>query len=120
MHVGIEPPELELWAAWMKAEDLSPRSIRERLIFMRMVARETGPLRAVTRQELIRWMAGKSWANKTRQHYRSTLHTFFTWLQDEGFRPDNPAARLPRVKMKRTQPNPFSVAEIQQLLESGI
>lgn len=111
---------LKYWAACMAVEDLSERTIRERLIFIRRVARETMPLDLVTRHELISWLAVQNWSNTTRVHYRSALHTFFTWLQDEGFRPDNPAVRLPKVKRRHREPNPFSVDEIQALLECGI
>ncbi len=41
-------------------------------------------------------------------------------MQDEGLRLDNPAYRLPRVATRKREPNPFSVDEINQLLQSGI
>lgn len=111
---------LAYWAACMKAEDLTDRSIRERMIFFNRLARELGDFSTITRTELIHWLAGKHWATATRVNYRSTLHIFFTWLQDEGFRLDNPAARLPKVKTRAKDPNPFTVEEIQTLLDSGI
>lgn len=111
---------LEYWSACMKAEDLTDRSIRERMIFFNRLARELGDFSTITRKDLIHWLASKDWATATRVNYRSTLHIFFTWLQDEGFRLDNPAARLPKVKTRTKEPNPFTVQEIQQLLDSGI
>lgn len=111
---------LAYWAACMAAEDLSKRTIKERLIFFRRLARDVGDLATITRKDLILWSAGQSWSNATRSHYRSTLFVFFTWAQDESLRLDNPAARLPRVRVKRREPTPFTLDEIQQLLESGI
>ncbi len=111
---------LNYWTACMKAADLTPKSIRERLIFIRQLARDIESLETVTRRDLIHWMAKQNWSNSTRVHRRSGLHTFFSWMQDEGFRMDNPAYRLPKVAAKKREPNPFSVEEINRLLQGGI
>lgn len=111
---------LEYWTQFMTAEDLSPKTIRERIIFITRLQRELGDVRTISRQDLIQWTAGQSWSNTSRVHYRSALHTFFTWMQDEGFRRDNPAARLPKVKTRKREPNPFTIEEIQQLLDAGM
>lgn len=110
---------LNYWTACMKAADLTDKTIRERLIFIRQLARDVD-LETVTRKQLIMWMAGQNWSNSTRVHRRSGLHTFFAWMQDEGLRLDNPAYRLPRVATRKREPNPFTVDEINALLESGI
>lgn len=111
---------LSYWAACMAAEDLSKRTINERKIFFRRLARDLGDLSTITRKDLILWVADQTWANATRSHYRSTLYVFYSWLQDEGLRLDNPAARLPKVKVVRREPTPFTIPEIQRLLDSGI
>lgn len=110
---------LNYWTACMKAADLTDKTIRERLIFIRQLARDVD-LETVTRKQLIMWMASQNWSNSTRVHRRSGLHTFFAWMQDEGLRLDNPAYRLPRVATRKREPNPFTVDEINALLESGI
>jgi integrase/recombinase XerD len=110
---------LNYWTACMKAADLTDKTIRERLIFIRQLARDVD-LETVTRKQLIMWMAKQNWSNSTRVHRRSGLHTFFAWMQDEGLRLDNPAYRLPRVATRKREPNPFTVDEINALLESGI
>lgn len=111
---------LQYWKQWMVAEDLSPRTISERIMFIERLQRENGDVREITRQTLISWTSEQDWSNATRVHYRSQLHTFFTWLQDEGFRLDNPAARLPKVRHRKRTPNPFTVEEIEQLLNCGV
>lgn len=111
---------LTYWAAWMRAEDLGARTIRDRLNFIRMLEREAGPIGQLTKRDLIVWLGNHEWSSSTRVHYRSALHTFYTWLQAEELRSDNPAARLPKVKSTRREPTPIPVAEIQRLLESGI
>ena len=104
----------------MAAEDLSPRTISERIMFIERLQRENGDVRKISRHTLITWTAAQDWSNATRVHYRSQLHTFLTWLQDEGFRLDNPAARLPKVRHRKRTPNPFTVEEIEQLLNCGV
>lgn len=111
---------LNYWTACMKAADLTPKTIRERLIFIRQLARDVESLETVTRRDLIHWTAKQNWSNSTRVHRRSGLHTFFAWMQDEQLRLDNPAYRLPRVATRKREPNPFSVEEINALLQSGI
>ncbi|MEE2568618.1 tyrosine-type recombinase/integrase [Pseudarthrobacter sp. J64] len=111
---------LTYWTACMKAADLTDKTIRERLIFIRQLARGVDDLYTVTRRELIMWTAEQNWSNSTRVHRRSGLHTFFAWMQDEQLRLDNPAYRLPRVATRKREPNPFTIDEINQLLQGGI
>jgi integrase/recombinase XerD len=111
---------LNYWTACMKAADLTDKTIRERLIFIRQLARDVESLETVSRRDLIHWTAKQNWSNSTRVHRRSGLHTFFAWMQDEGLRLDNPAYRLPRVATRKREPNPFTVEEINALLEGGI
>jgi len=112
---------LTFWRDWMTAQDLTARTITERIRFIRQVDRfiEGGFLTA-TRQDLIQFMGSDpEWSNTTRAHYRSALHTFYTWLQDEEIRSDNPAAKLPKVKHRKRVPNPVEVADISAAVSSG-
>lgn len=104
----------------MRAEGLSARTIEDRLGFVSRLERGVGDIFSVTRHELIAWTSQHDWSNNTRIHYRSALHTFFTWLQDEGFRKDNPATRLPGCRGTKREPTPFTVQEIDQLMNSGV
>jgi integrase/recombinase XerD len=111
---------LQYWADFMAAQDLTARTIEERVRFIYHVETNAGSVLEVTRYDLIRYLGlDPSWTNSTKQHYRSALHTFFTWLQDEGFRPDNPGAKLPKVKARKRTPTPFSRDEIELILCSG-
>lgn len=118
---------LDYWAAYMRAQHCTNRTIRERLIFMRSVIRHTGedtPL-TINKHQLVAFLGkvdshGRGLTGRTKQNYRSALHTFFTWLQDEDFRLDNPAARLPRPRVEIHEPNPVSTDDIQTVLDSGI
>lgn len=119
---------LEEWADYLRATGSSAKSIEDRLITLRAMLRRTGAtLLTVTRQMLIKELGrGTSGERRerlkpsTRAHYKSLFHTFFTWLQDEGYRLDNPGARLPSIKVPRTEADPFTTDDLQHLLDSGI
>lgn len=113
---------LDYWSAYMRAQHCTERTIREREIFIRSMLRHTGAdsLLDVTKQNLILFLGRRDLTGKTKQNYRSTLHTFYTWMQDEELRLDNPAARLPRPRVEPTEPNPVSTDDIQTVLRSGI
>ena len=113
---------LSYWAAYMRAQHCTERTIRERDIFIRSMLRHTraATLLDVSKQELIMFLGRRDLTGKTKQNYRSTLHTFYTWLQDEDLRLDNPAARLPKPRVEPSEPNPVSTADIQAVLNSGI
>ncbi|RZT59305.1 integrase/recombinase XerD [Microcella alkaliphila] len=113
---------IDYWAAYMRAQHCTERTIRERGIFIRAMLRHTGAasILDITKQQLVLFLGRPDLTGKTKQNYRSTLHTFFTWMQDEGLRLDNPAARLPRPRVEPTEPNPVSTEDIQNVLQSGI
>ncbi|MHB9004443.1 MAG: tyrosine-type recombinase/integrase [Coriobacteriia bacterium] len=109
------------WSAYMRAQHCTERTIHERQIFIRSVIRRVGkPVLEMSKHDLIGFLGRPDLTGKTKQNYRSTLHTFFTWMQDEDLRPDNPAARLPRPRVEPTEPNPVSTADIQTVLLSGV
>lgn len=111
----------DYWINWQQAEGLNERVIRERVQGVKKMLRDTErTVESVSRMDLVKYLGMHPWSPATRQNRRSLMHTFFTWLQDEGFRPDNPAARLPRVRVPKSTPNPFTVEEIQDLINSGI
>lgn len=113
---------LNYWADDMRAQNCTPRTVKERLIFINSMLRFTGRTSVldVGKRELVAFLGRPNLTGKTKQTYRSTLHTFFTWLQDEELRADNPAARLPHPKAEPREPNPVTTEEIQAVLDSGI
>ena len=111
---------LDYWAAYQTAESCTPGTIKERLIIVRALLRRSGKtLLTVTRHDLIADLS-RPLSPKTRQNYKSLFHTLFAWLQDEDFRQDNPAARLPRTRVPKSEPDPVTTEDIVYLLNSGI
>lgn len=114
----------QVWALWdvhMRAGGCTERTIRNRRIWFRELGRSLGkPIATASKLDLVEYLGRARLSPRTRQNYRSAMHTLYTLLQDEGIRPDNPAARLPRVHVARLEPHPFTIDEVQTLLESGI
>lgn len=106
----------------MSAQNLTPRTLKERGIFVRSLMKhvDSPSLLTVSKHELIAFLGRPELTGRTKQNYRSTLHTLFSWLQDEDMRLDNPAAKLPRPKVEITEANPITTEQLQQLLDSGI
>lgn len=112
---------LAYWAAHMRAQNCSERTIKERLIFINSLTRRTGKdVHTLSKRDLIGFLGRPDLTGKTKQNYRSCLHGFFAWLQDEQLRQDNPAYKLPRPRAEIHEPNPVSTADIQNVLDSGI
>ncbi|GAA4686459.1 tyrosine-type recombinase/integrase [Frondihabitans cladoniiphilus] len=110
-----------LWTSYMRASACTERTIKERRIVFHALGRWLGKrVTLASRPELIAWLGRPDLSAKTRQNYKSFLHTFFTLLQDEGYRADNPAARLPRGHSPRIEANPFTTDDVEKLLNSGI
>ncbi|PJJ62174.1 tyrosine-type recombinase/integrase [Compostimonas suwonensis] len=107
----------EVWRTEMLAAGCRPRTVREREIMYRHYVRHIGkPAIEASRQDLMSWLSRPDLSPKTRQGYKSFLHTLYTTLQDAGLRADNPATRLPRSRVPRTEANPFTTAELERIL----
>lgn len=88
---------------------------------MRAVFRRTGKtILTMTRHDLVLDSGREGIENSTRQHQKSLYHLFWTWAQDEGYRLDNPAVRLPKVRVIPKEANPVTTEDLQLLINSGI
>lgn len=111
---------LAYWFDFMRAESCTENTITDREILVRAMLRRTGKsLLTMTRHDLIAELS-RQLSPKTKQNYKSLYHTLFTWLQDEGFRTDNPGARLPRSRVPQVEADPFTTEDVEYLLHSGI
>ncbi len=112
---------LAFWATFAGASGYRQRTIEEHLISLRATLRRTGKgVLTVTRYDLIGDLGRAGISPATRARYRSLFHGFWTWVQDEGFRPDCPAVRLPIVRVTKAEPNPITTADLELLINSGI
>lgn len=60
----------------------------------------------ITTEDLINWLASKTWKPNTRRTYRASLRAFYQWAQATGRRADNPAMSIPSITMPRGLPRP--------------
>lgn len=113
---------LTLWTLSMTVQNLSQKTIRERVVSVRAFLRaaDVEDLSAVKKLDLLTFLSNPAWAPGTRATYRSELATFFRWCVDEGHLEHDPTARLPRVRVRAAEPNPIETDLMQQLLDSGI
>jgi integrase/recombinase XerD len=73
----------------------------------------------VRQQDIVRYLAavGQSGLkNTTIQRRRSALSTWFTFLQNEGWREDHPARNLPALRKGRVLPKMMSEQDVKALL----
>lgn len=112
---------LDYWQAFQTSAGSTTKSIKERTITLRATLRRTGKtLLTITRHDLIRDLGRPGIAASTRSTYKSLMYGFFTWMQEEQFRLDNPAVKLPKVRVPRTEPDPVTTEDIELILHSGI
>lgn len=112
-------PILTEFAAFQRSKGLSQRTIENRDYMLRALARHAGmePEQLTLRE--LRDRLGRGVSRGTMQTERDTYRAFFSFLLEEGYRTDDPAARLPRVRAPRGRPRPYSSEQIDKLLACG-
>lgn len=112
---------LAYWATWAAASGYRPRTVKENVISLRAALRRTGKtILTMTRFDLIGDLGREGISPHTRQRYKSLFFGFWTWVQDEGFRLDCPAVRLPSVRIVKGEPTPVTTADLERLINSGV
>lgn len=112
---------LQLFEQELRASGATEKTLTGMLSTLRTLRSRSGVSFAeITREQLLQFLAAPGWQPATRRTYRTTLTRFFRWAADEGLRSGDPAARLPRVKLPYSEPNPLTTAEVQLLLSSGM
>lgn len=107
------------WTAHRRSAGSTEKSIREELILLRALLRRTGTTsQTISFDELLMDVSRPGLAASTRQTNRGVIMRYFAWLEDRGYRDDDPARKLPKVRVPRTEPNPFTVDDVLLLLRS--
>lgn len=115
-----------LWADDQRAAGLAHRTVDGRDALLLTVERATGrgPLE-LTKADLVAVLnrpnarTGEPLSPGTKQVERSYLQTFTRWMLEEGYRDDDPGARLRKVKLPRRRPRPVTVQHIELMLDHG-
>lgn len=98
-----------------RAAGMRPATIRLRLIWLRRAATDLDLVQA-TPNDLLTWLGSHDWAPETRRSARSALKSFYGWAVDNEVRRDNPAARLPSVRVPLGVPRPAPTDVLQRAL----
>lgn len=111
---------LDAFADFQRSIGLSATTIRNRESILRTLAHATAtPLIDVSTAQLRRVLGRQDIEPGSRRTYRGAYVAFYTFLHDDGYRADNPAARLAPVTAPKGTPRPFTPAQIDAMLHSG-
>lgn len=92
---------------------------------LRLAARTGRGPAEITHDDLVDYLSrvhfrtGQPIAAGTKQAERSYLQVFFRWMLARGYRPDDPAAELRKVKLPRRRPRPFREYQVEAMLTTG-
>ena len=105
------------WLESMEAAGLSSRTIGDRALTLRVLARQLDPL-TVTRRDITRYFADQRevWGPGTRHTRHVQVKAFYTWAVDVGHVEVNPMAKMKAPKAPQGVPNPISTNELTAIL----
>lgn len=111
---------LDLFAAYERAQNLSENTIRNRASILGCLRQNTErPFVDMTVGDLRLRIGRRGISAGTRRTERGAFMAFFTYLQEDGFRDDNPAMKLPPVEAPKGEPRPFTREQVDAMLHSG-
>lgn len=114
---------VDQWRPWLAAESMSAGpegTVGLRTYQVMRAAQETfSPPETITAAELVDFMTAHTWKPNTRRTYRASLRKFFTWMNGQGLRTDNPGLLIPKTPLPRTEANPCPDAVIRRALDDA-
>lgn len=111
---------IDMFVDYQRAQNLAATTIRNRRSILTTFARKTGKLVDCDVFTLRRYVGRDDDVTAgTRRTERGALAAFFGFLHAEGLRADNPATKLPVVRVAKGQPRPFTADQIDAMLNSG-
>lgn len=111
---------LHAFAYYQRAGNRAKRTISTRASIIRGMGKRQGvKLLEATVFHLRADLARDNIAASTRASTRAAFLAFYGFLHLEELRPDNPALRLPVVKVPPHRPRPYSQEQIDRMLHTG-
>lgn len=111
---------LDVFDEYQASIGLAKTTIRNRRsVLTTLAATVDGPLTEVTVRDLRRALGRRDVEPGTRRTYRGVYAAFFAFLVADGYREDDPAARLAAVVTPKGTPRPFTVEQIDAMLAGG-
>jgi site-specific recombinase XerD len=94
---------IEEWLGYLRTSAEAESTVNHRRYQISHLARGAlSDLINITESDLIAWFASKGYAPETRKSYRAAIRSYFIWMQTAGYRDDNPALVLPKVRQTTT------------------
>lgn len=105
----------------MTARRLSAKTIRERRRFVLYIDRTIGTAAELNEAQLRNFLVtcAQTKAATTQFNYHTILRMWFAWLQQRGYRQDNPTLALGKPRLPRMQPRPAQTSDLYSLLRRG-
>ena len=115
---SLEHELLDEWEIWLRAGDASDNTVRTRRDGVKLLWHSAGtndPV-SIPTIAIARWLASckTKW---TRCTYAASARAWFKWLEQRGYRNDNPMLELPMPKTPRSVPRPAPTSVVQEVLE---
>lgn len=111
---------MEMFVDYQRAQNLADTTICNRRSILTTFERKTGMLVDADVFTLRRYIGrDEAVSPGTRRTERGALTAFYTFLQDEGLRTDNPSTKLPVVRVPKGRPRPFTAEQIDAMLAAG-
>lgn len=111
---------IEAFNQYQRSQNLSDTTIRNRESIIRSTsARICAPILEVTVNQLREQQGRKGVTPGTKRTERQALSAFFRFALEDGYREDDPTLKLPPVKVPRGEPRPFTLEQIEAMLNSG-
>ncbi len=111
---------LDAFADYQRSGNRAKRTITTRASILRgFAARQETALIDATVFHLRREVGREGIAASTKASTRSAFLAFYGFVHAEGLRADNPALRLPVVKVPPHRPRPYTQEQIDRLLSTG-
>lgn len=119
-EVGLDESLIAQHLDYLRQCGRSARTIyqRERSL-IRLSAVLPVPLIYATGGMLTEWRAGLTCGEEAVKHYVGDARAFYRWAVDQGYRDDNPAARLPVPRTGRRLPRPISEQDLFTALSTA-
>lgn len=103
--VHMTSPITTEWAAWMRAQGLSPRTITERTELLHRLG--GNPLH-LTLTDLLNELSRPEISNASRATYTNHLRAFYTWAIRMEYTHTDLTEKLPTPRVPRRQPRPIT------------
>lgn len=111
---------IDAFVEYRRAAGDADSTVRNALSIVRNAGRSVpSPITEASVMELRRFIGRDGISPGTRRTERGKLVAFFTFLVEDGWREDNPAERLPKVRVPKGEPRPFVQEDVDRMLAGG-